>query len=102
MLKCEQETVINFDAETDRATVYTAYPPQIRHMDKLMAEHPESVKLLNEAKKDNVLIARTYEVPKEYITIRPKRRMSDEQREYLRQRAFKMGWGTAKKDKDNE
>lgn len=37
----EQEVIINFDAEKDTATLYTANPQWIRKLDKLVEQKPE-------------------------------------------------------------
>ena len=76
--KFEQETIITFNAEEKTAEIYTADPVQIRRLDSLCTEFPDTYKL---KKQDSV--SKTYTVPKEYITFRKPRNISPEQRERL-------------------
>lgn len=44
----ERETIIRWDDENDEANFYTASPVQMRKMDRLCAEHPESFRVKRE------------------------------------------------------
>ena len=74
----EKETIILFNAEEKTAEIYTADPVQIRRLDSLCAEFPDTYKL---KKQDE--ISKTYTVPKDYITFRKPRVISERQRERL-------------------
>lgn len=67
--KCEQEVHISFSATEDKAVIYTSYPLWIRKMDKLTNKNPADFQCL---KAD--CISKTYAMPKEFISIRSKKR----------------------------
>lgn len=77
----EQETIINFNAGEELATVYTRDPAVIRKLDALVIEFPEVFKCINDTNID-----KTYEMPKSAITYRKPRHLTDEQREQARKR----------------
>ena len=81
LTKYEQETIINFNAGEKTATIYTADKAVIRKIDTLVTEHPEVYKCTKETD-----IAKTYEVPKKYISYSKPRRLSEKQREKARER----------------
>jgi hypothetical protein len=81
LTKYEQETIINFNAGEQTATVYTRDKAVMRKLDTLVNEFPEVYKLTNETEYD-----RTYEMPKSHINYRKPRQMTDEQRERARER----------------
>ena len=76
--KFEQETIITFNAEEKTAEIYTADPVQIRRLDSLCTEFPDTYKLKNQDS-----FSKNYTVPKEYITFRKPRVISEQQRERL-------------------
>jgi hypothetical protein len=76
--KFEQETIITFNAEEKTAEIYTADPVQIRRLDSLCTEFPDTYKLKKQGE-----ISKNYTVPKEYITFRKPRVISEQQRERL-------------------
>lgn len=82
LLKCEQEVVITFDADSDMATLYTSYPKWIRKMDKLVNDYPEIYKC---ERTDE--LSKTYSMPKNYISCRKPRNYSDEYRDQKRKHA---------------
>lgn len=82
LLKCEQEVIISFDADSDVATLYSAYPKWIRKMDKLVEQYPDIYKLVGETD-----VSKTYSMPKEYISCRKPRNYSDAYREQKRNHA---------------
>lgn len=78
----EQETNINFNAESDQCVIYTAYYPMIRKLEKLMEQYPDEVKLVRKTD-DDIQV----ELPKKWIRIKPPREMSEEQRQKCAERA---------------
>lgn len=85
LTKCEMETVVNYNAGEQTATVYTRDKSVMRRLDRLVADYPDSYKLLNQTNID-----KTYSMPKLYVTYRKPRAISDEQREQARQRMAKL------------
>lgn len=81
----EMETVVNYNAGEQTATVYTRDKSVMRRLDRLVADYPDSYKLLNQTNID-----KTYSMPKLYVTYRKPRAVSDEQREQARQRMAKL------------
>lgn len=77
----EQETIINFNAGEQTATLYTRDPAIMRRIDKLVIDYPDTYKCIGETDTD-----KTYEMPKSAVTYRKPRRLSDEQRENARNR----------------
>ena len=85
LTKYEMETVVNYNAGEQTATVYTRDKSVMRRLDRLVADYPDSYKLLNQTNID-----KTYSMPKLYVTYRKPRAVSDEQREQARQRMAKL------------
>ena len=85
LTKYEMETVVNYNAGEHTATVYTRDKSVMRRLDRLVADYPDSYKLLNQTNID-----KTYSMPKLYVTYRKPRAVSDEQREQARQRMAKL------------
>jgi hypothetical protein len=79
LTKYEQETIINFNAGEQTATVYTRDKAVMRKLDTLVIEFPEVYKLIGETEYDH-----TYEMPKSHVNHRKPRQMTDEQREKAR------------------
>jgi len=72
----EQETVIivrpsQIDGE---ANVYSSIPSMIYHMNKLQTKHPDKVKLIRSDK-----YGAEFSVPRDWVKVRPKRRVSKTQ-----------------------
>ena len=87
--RIEQETIINFNAEEDLATVWAADPVWIRKFDKLVENNPDEFKCTKEIKMDGTIVQKRYEMPKKLITIRSKTRkldLSDEERQNISNR----------------
>jgi hypothetical protein len=80
----EQETIINFNAGEQTATLYTRDPAVMRKIDTLVIKYPEHYRLIGETDID-----KTYEMPKSFVSYRKPRRLSDEQREAARERLRK-------------
>ena len=81
LTRYEQETIINFNAQDQMATLYTRDPAVIRKVDALVIEYPDTFKCIGETDID-----KTYEMPKSAVTYRKPRRLSDEQREAAKKR----------------
>ena len=58
LTKCEMETVVNYNAGEQTATVYTRDKSVMRRLDRLVADYPDSYKLLNQTGID-----KTYSMP---------------------------------------
>ena len=74
----EQETIINFNVKEKKAHIYTADTRTMRKLDNLCEMYPEVYKqtFMND-------ISKMYTAPKEYVTFRKPRKISDKQREIL-------------------
>ena len=81
LTRYEQETIINFNAGDQIATLYTRDPAVMRKVDALVIEYPDTYKCIGETGID-----KTYEMPKSAVTYRKPRRLSEEQREAARER----------------
>lgn len=74
----EQEVVINFNAEENTATIYSANPVWCRRLDALAAKYPNEFRVSASTE-----VSRTYECPKRLIRIGKPRELSSAQRENL-------------------
>ena len=77
--KNEQETIINFNAGEQSATVYTRDKAVMRKLDALVIEYPEVYKLVEETDID-----KTYSMPKSCVNYRKPRKLDDKYRELKR------------------
>ena len=84
LTRYEQETLINFNAQDQMATLYTRDPAIMRKVDALVIGYPEIYKCI--AKSD---IDKTYEMPKSAISYRKPRRLSEEQKNKAKERMAK-------------
>lgn len=62
--RCEQETVVRFDAEALIAYIDSATPATIRKLDRLCEQFPGTYKCV---RVDNEYFAKRYEVPVSFI-----------------------------------
>ena len=85
LTKYEMETVVNYNAGEQTATVYTRDKSVMRRLDRLVADYPDTYKLLRQTDID-----KTYSMPKSYVTYRKPRKLNDEQREQARRRMAKL------------
>ena len=85
LTKYEMETVVNYNAGEQAATVYTRDKSVMRRLDRLVADYPDIYKLLRQTDID-----KTYSMPKSYVTYRKPRKLNDEQREQARRRMAKL------------
>ena len=80
LTKYEMETIVNYNAGDKTATVYTRDKAVMRKLDKLVADFPNTYKLINQTDIDKL-----YSMPKSYVNYRKQRKLSDEQRERARE-----------------
>ena len=85
LTKYEMETVVNYNAGEQTATVYTRDKSVMRRLDRLVADYPDSYRLLRQTDID-----KTYSMPKSFVTYRKPRAVSNQQREQARQRMTKL------------
>jgi len=64
----EQETTVIFNNEEDHADIFTMNKSWIRKLDKLCQQYPEQ---FQRVVMDDIHGSKTYQVPKNLITIRP-------------------------------
>ena len=76
----EQETIVNYNAGEQAATVYTRDKAVMRKLDTLVANFPDTYSLTEQDE-----VSKTYSFPKLYISYRKPRAVSTEQRERARQ-----------------
>ena len=79
LTRYEQETIINFNAGDQTATLYTRDPVVMRQLDALVTEYPDIFKCVGETDID-----KTYSMPKQFVSYRKPRRISEELRERRR------------------
>ncbi|MCR5798348.1 MAG: hypothetical protein K6G63_10590 [Eubacterium sp.] len=80
LTRYEQETIVNFNAQDQMATLYTRDPAVMRKVDALVIDYPDTFKCIGETDID-----KTYEMPKSAVTYRKPRKISDERREQIRE-----------------
>ena len=78
----EQETIVSYNAGEQTATIYTRDKAVMRKLDTLVANFPDTYKLV---KQDEV--SKTYSFPKSFVSYRKPRAVSMEQREQARKKA---------------
>lgn len=77
----EQESILNYNAGEQTATLYTRDKAVMRKLDALVADFPGTYSLTNQDE-----VSRTYSFPKSYVSYRKPRAVSAEQRERARVR----------------
>ena len=80
LTKYEQETIINFNAGSADATVYTRDKAVIRRFDALVTAYPDVYRCIHETDID-----KTYIMPKKYVTYCKPRNISAEHRKRIRE-----------------
>lgn len=88
LTKYEMETIVNYNAGEQTATVYTRDKVVMRKLDRLVEAYPESYRLVDQSDID-----KTYSMPKSYVNYRKPRKVSNEQREQARRRMAKLNSG---------
>ena len=81
----EQETIVNYNAGEQTATLYTRDKAVMRKLDTLVADFPDTYSLIGQDE-----VSKTYSFPKTYINYRKPRAVSTEQRERARQMMLKI------------
>ena len=76
----EQETIVNYNAGEQTATLYTRDKAVMRKLDTLVADFPDTYSLIGQDE-----VSKTYSFPKSYVSYRKPRAVSKEQRERARQ-----------------
>lgn len=79
----EQETIVRFYRDEDRATVYTSDITMMNKLDKMVATSGDWYLVGSHNFKDGTIADKTYECPKGFISFRSKaisREMTDEQK----------------------
>lgn len=97
MTLIEKETTVNFNESDDPATVETYNKALLNRLEKLSSAQPDACRLVY--KPPDGSYAR-YAVPKKWVKISPPKKVSDEQREAMRQRAQTLS--RQKQDSDDE
>ncbi len=76
----EQETIVNYNAKEQTATLYTRDKAVMRKLDTFVADFPDTYSLIGQDE-----VSKTYSFPKSYVSYRKPRAVSIEQRERARQ-----------------
>ena len=92
----EQETTINIDPPSisKEACVYTSIPADIKTMWEIQKKFPDLVKVVADDKWGS-----EFKIPREWIVIKPKKVLSDEQKKALTKRLQPKSKTTAQKKK---
>lgn len=80
--KYEQETIINYNEDEKTATVYTYNKSLKKKLDKLAIKYPDIFIVVAEDKTG----AKTYRIPKKYITVSTPRSYTDKQKKEMKER----------------
>ena len=80
LTRYEQESILNYNAGEQTATLYTRDKTVMRKLDTLVADFPDTCKLTGQDEE-----SKTYSFPKSYVSYRKPRAVSTEQRERARQ-----------------
>ena len=75
-----QESILNYNAGEQTATLYTRDKAVMRKLDTLVADYPDTYKLTGQDE-----VSKTYSFPKSFIGYRKPRAVNTEQRERARQ-----------------
>ena len=76
----EREMIVNYNAGEQTATLYTRDKAVMRKLDTLVADFPDTYKLIGQDE-----VSKTYSFPRSFIGYRKPRAVSTEQRERARQ-----------------
>ena len=93
--RLEQETIVNYTAGEQTATVFTRDKAVMRRLDALVNEYPDTYHLIGETDID-----KTYSMPKSLVSYRKPRRITAAQREAARERMRRLNDG-AENSKEN-
>ncbi|MGN1157393.1 MAG: hypothetical protein ACI4TK_14550 [Agathobacter sp.] len=81
----EQETIVNYNAGEQTATLYTRDKAVMRKLDTLAADFPDTYKLTGQDE-----VSKTYSFPKSYVSYRKPRKLSMEQRKQAQEQMNKI------------
>ncbi len=76
LTRYEQETIVNYNAGEQTATVYTRDKAVMRKLDTLVADFPDTYSLTGQDE-----VSKTYSFPKSYVSYRKPWFISEVQRE---------------------
>ena len=88
----EREVVIQFNTDTNVASVYTSDYSYMTKLDKLVKNNPDEWSLVNTAYHDGDIVSKTYKCPKKLISFRGKtssgklREYTDEEKRAIAER----------------
>ncbi len=85
LTRYEQETIVNYNAGEQTATVYTRDKAVMRKLDTLVADFPDTYSLTGQDE-----VSKTYSFPKSYVSYRKPRVISEVQRERAREMMLKI------------
>ena len=80
LTRYEMESIVLYNAEEQTATLYTRDRAVMRKLDTLVADFPDTYKLIGQDE-----VSKTYSFPKSHVSYRKPRTVSTEQRERARQ-----------------
>ena len=80
LTRYEMESIVLYNAEEQTATLYTRDRAVMRKLDTLVADFPDTYKLIGQDE-----VSKTYSFPKSHVSYRKPRAVSTEQRERARQ-----------------
>ena len=81
----EQETIVNYNAGEQTATVYTRDKAVMRKLDTLAADFPDTYSLIGQDE-----VSKTYSFPKSHVSYRKPRKLSEEQRKKAQEQMKKI------------
>ena len=93
LTRYEQESILNYNAGEQTATLYTRDKAVMRKLDTLVADFPDTYKLIRQDE-----VSKTYSFPKAYANYRKPRAVSTEQRERTRQMMIERNRVIGRKD----
>ncbi len=76
----EQESILNYNAGEQTATLYTRDKAVMRKLDTLAADFPDTYAIIGQDE-----VSKTYSFPKSYVSYRKPRAVNTEQRKQARQ-----------------
>lgn len=89
LTKYEQETIVNYNAGDENATVYTRDKTVMRKLDTLVTEFPKVYRCIGETDID-----KTYSMPKSCVSYRKPRKISEAKRKQAREQMKKINENT--------
>ena len=81
----EQETIVNYNAGEQIATLYTRDKAVMRKLDTLVSSFPDTYSLTGQDE-----VSKTYSFPKSHVSYRKPRKLSEEQRKKAKEQMKKI------------